>query len=274
MRIALGVSYTGTAYQGWQSQPGGVTVQDHLEKALGRFMDIRERVVLHCAGRTDAGVHAINQVVHFDTQLKRDDASWVRGTNRYLPPDIAVQWSEHMPKEFHARNAATGRRYIYIVLESAVRPSLNYRRVGWSWRQLDMEAMRQAASIFLGEHDFSAFRSSQCQSPTPIKTLRKLNIQRNGQYWLFEFEANAFLHHMVRNLMGMLLAIGSGDEPPQWAAEVLVSKKRACAAPTFSADGLYFIGPQYETHWQIPQNLAELGGIPGYIADDSGICHT
>ena len=267
MRIALGISYSGTAYQGWQSQPNGMTLQDHLEHALARFMDCDERVITLCAGRTDTGVHALNQVVHFDTELIRDESSWIRGTNRYLPPDIAVQWCCYVPQAFHARNAAIGRRYIYVVLESMVRPALELHRVGWSWRPLNEDAMKQAASFLLGEHDFSAFRSSQCQSPTPVKTLRRLNIRHNGQYWLFEFEANAFLHHMVRNLIGSLLAVGSGVQSPQWMFEVLESRKREHAAPTFSPDGLYFIGPEYETHWQIPHNEAALDGIPGYLRE-------
>lgn len=264
MRIALGISYSGTAYQGWQSQLDGITVQDHLEKALSRFMGSSERVITLCAGRTDTGVHALNQVIHFDTDLNRDDSSWIRGTNRYLPPDIAVQWCRFVPEKFHARNAAIGRRYIYVVLESPVRPALEHRRVGWSWRLLNLQAMQQAATHLVGEHDFSAFRSSQCQSPTPIKTLREVSIRRNGQYLLFEFKANAFLHHMVRNLMGTLLTVGREEQPPEWVAQVLSSKKRQYAAPTFSPDGLYFIGPQYEEQWQIPQNLALLEGIPGF----------
>jgi tRNA pseudouridine38-40 synthase len=260
MRVALGLSYRGQAYLGWQSQPGGRTVQDHLEAALSRFAGQTVRTV--CAGRTDTGVHAINQVVHFDTSLTREPFSWVRGTNTYLPMDIAVQWCCFVPDRFHARNSARSRRYAYILLESAVRPAVEAGLVGWTFRPLDLAAMREAAQALVGQHDFSAFRSSECQSPTPIKTLYELSIERRGHYWRFEFEANAFLHHMVRNLMGVLLAIGTGAKPPGWAAEVLVSRDRDCAAPTFAPQGLYFLGPRYDAEVDLPQGVAALDWLP------------
>lgn len=265
MRIALGISYTGTVYQGWQSQPSGNTIQDHLEKALTQFMNVSKRVVIQCAGRTDAGVHALNQVVHFDTEVQREAFSWVRGCNRYLPADIAVQWCRFLSDDFHARNSALNRRYIYVVLESPIRPALEFGRVGWCWRPLNAQAMSQAALLLLGEHDFSAFRSSQCQALSPIKHLHQVSIRRNGTYWLFEFQANAFLHHMVRNIMGSLIAVGTGAKPVTWMAEILAAKNREFAAPTFSAGGLYFLGPQYDRHWQIPDNHSALNGIPGYV---------
>lgn len=261
-RIALGISYTGTAYQGWQSQTSGQTLQDTLEFALKQFMATPELMRVSCAGRTDAGVHALNQVVHFDTTLKREAASWVRGTNRFLPHDMAVQWCCEVPEEFHARKSAIGRRYVYIVLESPVRPSIEHGKVGWSWQPLNAQAMRDGVAILIGKHDFSAFRSSQCQSPTPVKTLKRIDITQLGAYWRFEFEADAFLHHMVRNLMGALLAVGRGDYPAQWIADVLASGQRKRAAPTFSPDGLYFIGPQYAPHWGLPQDVPGLGWLP------------
>ena len=261
MRVVLGVSYRGQAYQGWQSQPGGQTVQDQLERALARFADAPLRTV--CAGRTDAGVHALNQVVHLDTVIVRADSSWVRGTNRFLPPDIAVQWCRLKDDDaFHARYGAIGRRYVYVLLESAVRPAVEAGSVGWSFRLLDGDAMRSAASRLLGEHDFSAFRSSECQAPTPVKTIRSITISRRGAYWRFEFDANAFLHHMVRNLMGSLLAVGSGARNEAWLVDVLASKDRTLAAQTFPADGLYFVGPYYDLVHTIPQHTAAMDWLP------------
>ena len=254
MRLALGLSYRGQGYLGWQSQLGGRTVQDVLEQALARFAVRPLRTV--CAGRTDAGVHALNQVVHLDTEIDRDLFSWVRGTNRYLPPDVAVQWCRAVAPHFHARHSARVRRYRFVVLESPVRPALEQGLVGWVFRPLDGVAMQAAAAHLLGEHDFTSFRSSQCQSHTPVKTLRRIDITRRGAYWHFEFEANAFLHHMVRNLMGCLLAVGSSRHPPAWTAEVLAARDRDAAAPTFPPDGLYFLGPHYDAQHGIPEHVA------------------
>ena len=260
MRVALGVSYRGQAYQGWQSQSGGNTVQDKLEHALSRFADHPLRVM--CAGRTDTGVHALNQVVHLDTLIEREPFSWVRGTNRYLPPDIAVQWAQPMPEDFHARFSAQGRRYVYVLLESPVRPAVEVGSVGWSLRALDASAMQSAARLLLGEHDYSAFRSAECQAASPVKTIRAITITRRGAYWRFEFDANAFLHHMVRNLMGCLLAVGSGGRSQSWLLEVLQSKDRRLAAATFPADGLYFIGPYYDPVHEIPNQPIALDWLP------------
>ena len=259
-RIALGVAYRGQAYQGWQSQPSGRTVQDQLEKALSTFAD--EPIATLCAGRTDAGVHALNQVVHFDTTKERDPFSWVRGVNRYLPADIAVQWSAFPPADFHARNHARSRRYAYLLLESAVRPAVEAGAVGWVFRPLEQSAMEQAAALLLGEHDFSAFRAAECQSPTPVKTLKAITIARRGAYWRFEFEANAFLHHMVRNLMGTLLAVGQGSRAPGWAGEVLASRDRSLAAPTFAPDGLYFLGPRYDAELNLLTHTPAMDWLP------------
>ncbi len=260
MRVALGVSYRGQAYQGWQSQPGGNTVQDKLEGALSRFADHPLRVM--CAGRTDTGVHALNQVVHLDTLIEREAFSWVRGTNRYLPPDIAVQWAQPMPDDFHARFSAQGRRYVYVLLESPVRPAVEVGSVGWSLRVLDASAMHSAARLLLGEHDYSAFRSAECQAASPVKTIRAIAITRRGAYWRFEFDANAFLHHMVRNLMGCLLAVGSSARSEGWLLEVLQSKDRRLAAVTFPPDGLYFIGPYYDPVHEIPNRPVALDWLP------------
>ena len=197
MRLALGISYLGAAYQGWQSQPSGQTVQDRLEAALAAFATTP--IATLCAGRTDAGVHGLMQVVHFDTPLRRELFSWVRGVNRFLPPDIAVQWAREVPETFHAHTSALARRYAYILLESPVRPSLEAGRAGWSFRPLDGAAMQQAASHLLGEHDFTSFRAAACQALSPVKTLTRASVTRCGPYWRFDFEANAFLHHIIRN---------------------------------------------------------------------------
>lgn len=261
MRIALGISYLGSAYHGWQSQPSGQTVQDQLERALAQFADVDALHTL-CAGRTDAGVHGLGQVVHFDTDITRAMNSWVRGTNRYLPLDVAVQWAHEVPTEFHARASATARRYSYIVLESPVRPSLEAGRVGWVFRPLDLAAMEAAAQHLLGEHDFSSFRAAQCQALSPVKHMRRIDIRRHGAYWRFDFEANAFLHHMIRNLMGCLVAVGQGLRPPAWMAEVLAARSRDAAAPTFAPDGLYFVGPVYDARWGLPDAVPGLDWLP------------
>lgn len=262
LRVALGITYNGTAYEGWQSQLSGNTVQDKLELALARFST--ETIRVNCAGRTDAGVHGLMQVVHFDTPLERESASWVRGTNAFLPPDIAVQWARVVPDEFHSRGSAIARRYAYVVLESPVRPSVEAGRVGWVYRPLDGEKMRQASMYLLGEHDFSSFRAAQCQAKSPVKTIHRIDIaQRPGSsYWHFEFEANAFLHHMIRNLMGCLVAVGQGLKPSEWITEVLVARRRDAAAPTFSPDGLYFLGPVYEEKYGLPMRTASYDWLP------------
>ncbi|MBF9266845.1 tRNA pseudouridine(38-40) synthase TruA [Paracidovorax cattleyae] len=278
MRVALGVSYNGSAYRGWQSQPGGMTVQDRLEAALARFAT--HEVSTICAGRTDAGVHGLMQVVHFDTPLERTPFSWVRGTNTFLPPDIAVQWARPVPEAFHSRASAMARRYAYVLLQSPVRPSVESGRVGWVFHALDVNAMRAAARHLLGEHDFTSFRASACQARSPVKTLRRIEITQRGTggmpagqpsgdrsdvptcYWRFEFEGNAFLHHMVRNIMGCLVAVGQGQHPADWMHAVLQARSRDAAAPTFSPDGLYFLGPLYDPVWGLPDRTAAYDWLP------------
>ena len=260
MRWALGISYLGQAYDGWQSQPSGRTVQDHLEAALSRFA--ARPVSTVCAGRTDAGVHGLMQVVHFDTEVVREPFSWVRGTNRFLPPDIAVQWAQQVPDEFHSRASAIARRYAYVLLESPVRPSVESGRAGWVFRPLDEASLRDAAARLLGTHDFTSFRASACQARSPVKSMRRIDISRRGAYWRFEFEADAFLHHMIRNIMGCLLLVGQGQKPPSWIDDVLAARNRDAAAPTFAPDGLYFLGPVYEARWGLPQRTAAYDGLP------------
>lgn len=259
-RLALGVSYSGSAYLGWQRQAAGRTVQGCLEEALGAFTT--QPVATVCAGRTDAGVHGLNQVVHLDTGLQRAEMSWVRGTNRYLPPDIAVQWCRPVTEEFHARFSARGRRYTYVLLESPVRPALESQRVGWVFQPLDRVRMEAAAAHLVGEHDFSAFRSSECQARSPVKQLHHIRIGRRAAYWRFDFDGNAFLHHMVRNIMGCLVMVGQGARPADWLAEVLRSRNRSQAAPTFAAAGLYFAGPYYDAAWALPEQAPVAGWLP------------
>ncbi len=260
MRLALGISYNGQAYQGWQSQPSGLTVQDKLEAALSQFAAVPLATV--CAGRTDAGVHGLMQVVHLDTSLQREEFSWVRGTNRFLPPDIAVEWARPVPDAFHSRASATARRYAYLVRESPVRPSVDAGRVGWVFRPLDGAAMQQAAGLLVGQHDFTSFRASGCQARSPVKTLAPVGISRRGSYWRFDFQADAFLHHMIRNIMGCLLAVGQGQQPPSWMGQVLAARSRDAASPTFSPDGLYFLGPVYPAHWELPERTAAYDWLP------------
>ena len=260
MRLALGVSYNGQAYQGWQSQLSRQTAQDQLELALGKFAG--QRISTLCAGRTDAGVHGLMQVVHFDTLLVRATSSWVRGTNAFLPRDMAVEWAQVVPQEFHCRASALSRRYAYIVMESPVRPSLDAGRVGWSFRPLNLLAMQAAALHLLGEHDFTSFRASACQALSPVKTLQRIDISQRGAYWRFEFEANAFLHHMIRNIMGCLIAVGYHKYPPEWVKDVLLARNRDAAAPTYSPNGLYFLGPRYAPHWGLPERTPAFDGLP------------
>ena len=260
MRIVLGVSYNGQAYRGWQSQPSGQTVQDKLEKALSTFAN--STISTLCAGRTDAGVHGLMQVVHFDTEIERTEYSWVRGTNANLPKDISVHWAVKTTPQFHCRASAQSRRYAYVLLESPIRPSIEAGRVGWTFQSLDFGAMRTAADLLLGEHDFTSFRAAECQAISPVKTMLDIALHKHGAYWRIEFEANAFLHHMIRNIMGCLVTIGQGKRPPQWMAEVLAARDRRAAAPTFSPDGLFFLGPRYDTAWGLPDRTPAYDWLP------------
>lgn len=251
MRIALGLEYDGSGFHGWQSQAGGDTVQDALESALSMIADSPTRVV--CAGRTDAGVHALEQVVHFDTEVERPLSAWVRGVNAHLPAAVAVRWAHPVSADFHARFSARGRRYRYLLLNRPQRPGLLAHRVGWHHRPLDLELMKQAATHLLGEHDFTSFRSAECQAKSPIKEVRRLDIARRGDLLVIDVEAGAFLHHMVRNIVGALVHIGKGAQPSAWMAEVLAARDRSLAAPTFPADGLYFAGVEYDPGFGLPK---------------------
>ena len=261
MRIALGLEYCGTSFHGWQSQAGGGTVQDALEAALAFIAG--ERVGVICAGRTDAGVHASHQVVHFDTEVERPLSAWVRGVNANLPDGVAVRWAQPVDEEFHARFSARGRRYRYLLLNRPQRPGLWQGRVGWHHAPLDLSAMQDGADRLKGEHDFSSFRAAECQAKSPVKTLWRADVRCSGDVFFFDFEASAFLHHMVRNLVGSLVYVGKGAQEPAWIDQLLAARDRKLAAPTFAAAGLYFRGPIYEAHWGLPDGADDF--VPGVM---------
>ena len=250
MRIALGIEYDGSGFSGWQSQPNGNTVQDVLQTALSKIAGVK--LTAHCAGRTDAGVHGIGQVVHIDPTVARPLTAWVRGVNTFLPPSVAVTWAREVDDGFHARFSARGRSYRYLLLNHPVRPALMASRVGWFHLPLDVEAMQAGAERLLGTHDFSAFRAAECQAKTPVKTLRRAEVRRQGDLVTFDFQADAFLHHMVRNLVGSLIFVGKGLRSPEWMSELLEQRDRTLAAPTFAPGGLYFMGVEYEEKWRLP----------------------
>ena len=250
MRIALGLEYAGIAFTGWQSQPDGRGVQDALERALEAIAGAPIRTV--AAGRTDAGVHAAMQIVHFDTDVERPETAWVRGVNSHLPQDIAVLWAHPVAAQFHARFQASARHYTYWLVSRDVRPALLAGRVGWYHRPLDVALMRDAAQALCGTHDFSVFRAAECQAKTPVKTLSTIELAATGDFIRFDFSANAFLHHMIRNIVGSLVYVGARKEPASWIADLLAARDRTRAAPTFAPDGLYLTGADYDTQWGLP----------------------
>ncbi len=260
MRIALGLEYAGDGFCGWQSQADGRGVQDAVELALGAIAGTAVRCI--AAGRTDAGVHATSQVAHFDAAVERPLSAWVRGVNRYLPATVAVQWAQPVAADFHARFSATGRHYTYLLANCAVRPALLARRIGWYHRPLDVATMAAAMATLLGTHDFSAFRAALCQARSPVKTLAVASVARSGDTLRFDFSADAFLHHMIRNLVGALIVIGSGRMPAAWIGELLDSRDRTRGAPTFMPDGLYFTGVDYGTQWRLPPTRRNVA-LPG-----------
>jgi tRNA pseudouridine38-40 synthase len=251
MRIALGVEYDGSRYCGWQSQPDMLNVQDTLASALSSVAD--EHISIIAAGRTDTGVHALEQVIHFDSNSLRPQNAWVRGTNALLPKDIAVLWAHTVTDDFHARFSAQARSYQYVMINRPTRSAVHQGKVGWFHLPLDVAAMRSATQYLLGEHNFSAFRSSQCQAKTPVKNLMQFDIRQDGDTIIFDLTANAFLHHMVRNIIGCLVYIGKGKYPPHWLLQVLESGDRSQAAPTFAPDGLYLRHIIYDAKWALPQ---------------------
>ncbi len=262
MRIALGIEYDGVPFNGWQVQPGCPTVQGVLEEALARFIGTDAPVPTICAGRTDTGVHASGQVVHVETGFRRSAYSWLRGTNSFLPPSVAVRWVKEVPEDFSARFSATGLTYEYWIANDPVRVPLLEGRAGWCFRPLSEDRMRQAASYLIGEHDFTSFRASECQAKSPVRTIESIDIVRRGRMIGIRFRANAFLHHMVRNIVGSLVYAGTGRETPEWVGEVLEAKNRSLAAPTYASAGLYLTGVRY------PEELGLPAGAPSFFSAD------
>ncbi|MFK8066661.1 MAG: tRNA pseudouridine(38-40) synthase TruA [Gammaproteobacteria bacterium] len=250
MKLALGIQYDGSNYHGWQTQPEVKTVQKCLEKALKKIADHPVRI--HCAGRTDTGVHGIGQVVHFETNANRDDSSWLFGTNANLPSDISVQWVKKVDEEFHARFSAERRVYQYYILNQPARPALLNNKVVWEPRSLSLDHMQKAAKCLIGTHDFSAYRSLTCQANSPVRTIYMLDLKKQGSIIKLNIEANAFLHHMVRNISGVLMKIGMERADPDWAKEVLDGRDRTLGGVTAPPEGLYLMKVYYPEHFNIP----------------------
>ena len=250
MRVVLGAQYDGTQFSGWQIQPSCLTVQGCLEDALTQVADHAVKTV--AAGRTDAGVHALQQVVHFITTAKRDDRSWVLGLNANLPPDISIVWAKQVDDDFNARFSAISRRYRYIIFNQLYRPAVHRDRVWWCFNPLDEIAMQSAANLLIGHHDFSAFRSKLCQADSPIKTVDNIEVTRQGDYIAIDVKARSFLYRMVRNIVGVLALIGEGKKPVEWARQVLDSRDRSKGAMTAPPQGLYFIDAKYPARYELP----------------------
>jgi len=249
-RFAAGLEYDGRAYSGWQFQPGLNTVQDVVQRALARVADSPIECV--CAGRTDAGVHAAAQVLHFDSDAPRGERAWRLGANTNLPADVSVLWVREVPAHFHARFSATARSYRYLILNRDSRPGLDTGRATWHRRPLDDALMNECAQVLVGEHDFSAFRAVECQSKSPVRRVEQLTVRRDGEWVSIDVTANAFLHHMVRNVAGLLMAVGEGDSPPDRVAAVLASRDRRSNAATAPPDGLYLAGVRYPAEFGLP----------------------
>lgn len=259
MRIAIGIEYDGSAFHGWQSQPFGCTIQDEVEAAVSRIAG--EKTEVCAAGRTDRGVHATAQVAHFDTFALRPLQAWVRGVNSHLPRGIGVLWATEVGESFHSRYSARYRRYTYVLLNHPVRPALLDGKVGWCHHALDLEAMRSGAACLIGEHDFTSFRASECQANTPFREMQEIRIERSGNYIFFNLKANAFLHHMVRNIVGSLVHVGRGRQEPGWIGALLEARDRTLAAPTFSPCGLYLAEVGYDDTWGLPASPGR--ALPG-----------
>jgi len=262
MRIALGIEYDGSAYVGWQRQRSGTGVQEILEAAIAAVADHAVEAV--CAGRTDAGVHAAGQVVHFETTARRTMRGWLLGINSNLPDDINVNWAVSVDDDFHARFSAEARSYRYLILNRLVRSALHRRRAWWVHEPLDATAMAEAGALLLGEHDFSAFRAAGCQAATAVREVTRLDVRRSGQWVSIDVTANAFLQHMVRNIAGTLVAIGRGDEAPGWAKSVLEGRDRTAAGIAAPAWGLTFMDVRYPERFGLPARSADTSGINVY----------
>jgi tRNA pseudouridine38-40 synthase len=256
VRIALGLEYDGAAFTGWQTQPDGRGVQDTIERALASVAGAPVSTI--CAGRTDTGVHALDQVVHFETSAARPLNAWVRGVNRFLPHTVAVRWAAEVPDVFHARFSAVRRTYEYWILNDPVRSALAHARAGWVFRPLDATAMHDAAARLVGRHDFTSFRSAECQAASPVRELHELSVARRGRMIRVRAGANAFLHHMIRNIVGTLVYVGLGRRDPAWVTEVLEARNRGQAAPTFSPAGLYLVRVEYDPSFLLPAPASPL----------------
>jgi tRNA pseudouridine38-40 synthase len=254
MRLALGIEYDGTDFLGWQRLSHGATVQGAVETALSAVA--AHPVTVICAGRTDAGVHARCQVVHFDSDVQRTPRGWMLGACANLPTGVSVLWAQEVDPAFHARFSARSRRYRYRILDRAARPALEARYVTWERMSLDAERMHAAAQALVGEHDFGAFRAVSCQAAHARREVQEIDVRRTGEHVIVEIEANAFLHHMVRNIVGSLLPVGRGERPVAWIAELLAGRDREIAGPTAPAAGLTFLGPRYDAHWGLPMQVS------------------
>ena len=250
MKIALALEYNGASFHGWQSQPGGNTLQDAVEQALSQVAG--EQIRVHAAGRTDAGVHATLMPAHFETGIKRQASAWVNGGNACLPPPVKILWAKPVAAAFHARFHAERRYYRYILLNRATPPALLGTMVGYCHIPLDIAAMRQASRYLRGEHDFSTFRAAACQAKTAVRQLYQLRIRKKDDWVIFDFCGNAFLHHMLRNIVGTLLVVGRKRQPPRWLRDLLTAGDRTLAAPTMAANGLYFTGAEYHSRYRLP----------------------
>ncbi|MFP1982945.1 tRNA pseudouridine(38-40) synthase TruA [Lonsdalea quercina] len=262
LKIALGIEYDGSRYYGYQRQAEVDSVQQCLETALSQVAD--EPITVFCAGRTDAGVHATGQVVHFTTHAVRKDAAWTMGVNTHLPPDIAVRWVKAVDDEFHARFSATARRYRYLIYNHRYRPAILSHGMTHFYHSLDAERMERAGQCLLGENDFTSFRAVQCQSRTPWRNVKHLKVVRHGAYIVVDIKANAFVHHMVRNIVGSLMEVGCGNQPESWIADLLAAKDRKLAAATAKADGLYLVDVDYPESFGLPS--VPMG--PLFLLDD------
>jgi tRNA pseudouridine38-40 synthase len=251
MRYALGIEYDGKNYFGWQRQNNVISVQQELEQALSKIAD--EPIAVICAGRTDTGVNATNQVVHFETDKKRKDVAWTLGVNTHLPKDIAVTWVHEVADDFHARFSATARQYRYIINNNRLRPAILSSGISHCHHRLNENLMHQAAQLLLGRNDFTSFRTVHCQSHSPLRTLYHCNVTRHGDFVIIDIKANAFLHHMVRNIAGSLMRVGQELAPISWIKEVLEAKNRCVAGITAPSAGLYFVDVDYPEHFSIPK---------------------
>ena len=258
MKFAAGVQYDGSRYSGWQIQKHSASVQERVEAALSAVAD--HPLAVTCAGRTDAGVHALNQVVHFESNAGRDAHSWVLGANTNLPGDISLTWAKPVEADFHARYSATSRIYKYIILNRPARPGLGHGHVTWECRRLDAGRMSEAAAALVGEHDFTSYRAASCQAKSPVRNVMNLGVERKNDYVIIVVEANAFLHHMVRNIAGVLMAIGMGKQATGWETDVLEAKSRDCGGVTAAPDGLYLTGVRYPEKYAIPGRHADRHG--------------